>query len=259
MKRMIIMAALSIAAITATSAQPHIEKRNVGAGEIDYITKELTCENLNQINCFLPVVLRLVDGQEGHIEISYPMDEHRYIRYGINDGTKLSVGRDGYQDAPKKTILSDKTPIYLTVSSSKLCYILSTWDTVVYVDRDHFADELILANSGYCMSIIAKSITAKNSIKIHTTGTMTCEVEEWNTDNLHLFNNGYLYIDGTTTASHIEQTSLGIDSTKLTVDCDSLKVFAKGEGLISYIGTASDISINSQGKTTIRTSELIQK
>ncbi len=85
------------------------------------------------------------------------------------------------------------------------------------------------------------------------------EAEEWNTDNLHLFNNGYLYIDGTTTASHIEQTSLGIDSTKLTVDCDSLKVFAKGEGLISYIGTASDISINSHGKTTIRTSELIQK
>lgn len=125
MKRLIIMAVLFITAITTTSAQPHIEKRSVGAGEIDYITKELTCEDLNQINCFLPVVLHIVDGQEGHVEISYPMDEHRYIRYGINDGTKLSIGRDGYQDAPKKTILSDKTPIYLTVSSSKLCYILS--------------------------------------------------------------------------------------------------------------------------------------
>ena len=259
MKRMIIMAALLLAAITTTNAQARIEKRSVGAGEIDYITKELTCEELTQISCFLPVELRLVDGAEGHIEISYPMDEHRYIRYGINDGTKLSIGRDGFQKAPKKTILSADTPIYLTVSSSKLCYILSTSDTEVFVESDRFADELMLTNSGYSLSIIAKSITAKESIKIHTTGTMTCEVEKWNSDNLQLFNNGYLYIDGTTTAKHIKHTSLGIDSTRLTVDCESLKVFARGEGIISYKGTAGNITINSLGKTTIRTSELIQK
>lgn len=247
------------AAVATTYAQAHVEKRSVGAGEIDYITKELTCEELNQINCYLPVVLRLVDGEEGHIEISYPLDEHRYIRYSIYDGTKLSIGRDGFQKAPKKTILSAETPIYLTVSSSKLSYILSTSDTIVFVESDRFADELMLANSGYCLSIIAKSITAKESIKVHTTGTMTCEVEEWNTNNLQLFNNGYLYIDGTTTAKHIKQSSLGIESTRLTIDCESLEVFAKGEGIISYKGRAGDIIINSQGKTTIRTSELIQK
>lgn len=248
-----------LATITTSNAQTRIEKRTVDTNEIDYITKELTCENLNQINCFLPVVLRLVDGEEGHIEISYPMAEHRYIRYGINDGTKFSVGRDGFQKAPKKTILSIETPIYITVSSSKLGYILSTSDTNIFVESDRFADELMLANSGYSLSIIAKSITAKESIKVHTTGTMTCEVEEWNTDNLELFNNGYLYIDGSTTAKHIKQSSLGIESTRLTVDCETLSVLARGNGIISYKGTAGNVNINSLGKTTIRTSELIQE
>lgn len=256
MKKMIIFAVMFMATIATADAQTRVEKRTVGEGNIDYMVKELSCDNLSKIVSNLPVVLRLVEGDEGHIEVSFPMQEHRYIRFGIVNDNTFILGRDGYQKSPKKTILSEKTPIYITISASNIAAITNSSDMVLYVDRDSFADELSIANAGYGFFVIGESITADKSISLFTNGTMTCEVESWNTAALSLTNNGYLYVNGVTSASNVKQVSTGIDSTTLQVDCGKVEVHTNGEGLITYRGWADDVAVYSNNKASVRTSEL---
>lgn len=256
MKKMIILAMMFMATISTADAQTRVEKRTVGEGNIDYIVKELTCDNLTKIVSNLPVVLRLVEGDEGHIEVSLPMQEHRYIRFGIVDDNTFIIGRDGFQKPPKKTILSDKTPIYITITASNIAAITNTSDMVLYVERDCFADELSIGNAGYGFFVIGKSITAPKSIKLFTNGTMTCEVESFNTADLSITNNGYLYVNGVTSARNVCQISTGIDRTTLNVDCDKVEVHTNGEGLITYSGVTDELALYSNNKASVRTSEL---
>lgn len=256
MKKMILFAVMFMATVASADAQTRVEKRAVGEGTIDYMVKELTCDNLSKIVSNLPVVLRLVEGEEGHIEVSFPMQEHRYIRFGIVDGNTFILGRDGFQKSPKKSLLSEDTPIYINISASNIAAITNTSDMVLYVERDCFADELSIGNAGYGFFVIGESITADNRISLFSNGTMTCEVESWNTDTLSLTNNGYLYVNGVTSASSVRQISTGIDRTTLQVDCEKVEVHTNGEGLITYRGWADDVAVYSNNKASVRTSEL---
>lgn len=249
------IATLLLVATTTIKAQDRIEKRSVGAGHIDYITKELKCEELRGIISSLPVVITLTEGVEGDIEVSYPVAEHRYIRCGVASN-KLCIGRNGYDKSPKNTILSDKTPIYVTLTASKIENITNHADMVLHIERDSFANELIIGNGGTGLFVIAQSITAKDKILVISNGTTTFEVKEWNTTNFDITNHAYLYIDGSTTAKNIEQSNCSIISVTLNVDCHKLNIIDDGKGVVRYKGRAEDLMVVSTGKTTIYTSEL---
>lgn len=259
MKKIFLAAIILMASLYNAEAQTQtrVEIRSVGAGDIEYITKELTCAELHEIITSLPVVLKLVDGPEGNIEVSFPMQEHRHINYNIAEGNIFIIGRNGHQKPPKKSILSEETPIYITISASKIGKIHNSSDLVVYVERDSFADELMISNAGYGFFLISDSITAPKQIHVISTGTLTCEVGAWNTEILKISNiGGYLYIKGETPAKSIEHISSGIENTTLAVNCEKLFINTQGDGLITYRGWVDDLVINSNSKTSVRTSEL---
>ena len=255
MKRFMIIATLLLVATTTIEAQVRIEKRSVGAGEIDYITKEFKGEGLNGIISSLPVVITLVEGEEGDIKVSYPIAEHRYIRCGITNN-KFCVGRNGYDKSPKKSILNDRTPIYVTISASKIEQITNHSDMVLHIERDSFANELIIGNGGTGLFVVAQSITAKDKILVISNGTTTFEVKEWNTTALDIVNNAYIHINGATTAKSIQQTNNDIIDVTLKVDCRNISIVDDGKGVVRYKGRADDLMVVSTGKTTIYTSEL---
>ena len=258
MKKIIAICIALMAAGATASAQMHFEDRTIDDTTIRYITEEFRCEELSELIIFLPTVLTLTDGEEGIITISYPMDESPYIRYGIVECNKLTVGRNGDVKTPKNTILSNRVPIYLTISASQLSRIANFSDMELYIERDMFAESLNLQN-GLTLGIVAESITATDKIKIFNNGTMTCNVKEWNTAILDTYNNGYLHIAGITTAKQVAQMSgaESINDIDLWVDCDALSIFSRGKGRYRYRGTADDVNITNRGKRCrILTSEL---
>ena len=260
MKKIILSIAIIMAAVTA-QAQTVVEDKVIDGETIRYVTEHLRSEELTALLAFVPVDITLYDGEEGAVEISYPLAERPYINFGIKnyEGKKaLIIGRNGYVDIPKKTLLSDKVPIYVRVSASQLKTISGHGDTMLRIERDKFADDLTLKN-GFVMAVVTESITALNSLTILNHGTMTCHVNEWNTASVEVFNNGYLYMHGATTAKNIVFKSAkdGINDVCLDVDCESLYVLSRGKGVLRYRGKADNVQVSSRGKRcTIYTSEL---
>jgi hypothetical protein len=259
MKKIILSIAIIMAAVTA-QAQTVVEDKVIDNQTIRYVTDKISCEELTTILAFVPVDITLYEGEEGAIEISYPLYERPYINYGVEnyEGKALIIGRNGYVDIPKKTLLSDKVPIYVRVSASQLKTISGHGDTMLRIESDRFADDLVLQN-GLVMAVVTESITALNSLTILNHGTMTCHVKEWNTASVEVFNNGYLYMHGATTAKNIVFKSAkdGINDVCLDVDCESLTIFSRGKGVLRYRGKANDVQVSARGKRcTIYTSEL---
>lgn len=260
MKKIILVIAVIIAAVAA-QAQTVVEDKVIGGETIRYVTEHLSSEELTALLAFVHVDVTLYDGEEGAVEISYPLAERPYINFGIEnyEGKKaLIIGRNGYIDIPKNTLLSEKVPIYVRVSASQLKRISGHMDTMLRIESDKFADDLVLQN-GLVMAVVTESITALNSLTIRNHGTMTCHVKEWNTASVEVFNNGYLYMHGATTAKNIVFKSAkdGINDVCLDVDCESLTIFSRGKGVLRYRGKADDVQVSARGKgCTIYTSEL---
>ena len=122
MKKMILACAMIMAAAMA-QAQTTIEDKVFDGETIRYVTERLSCEELTALLAFVPVDVTLYEGEEGAIEISYPLAERPYINYGVEnyEGKKaLIIGRNGYVDITKNTLLSEKVPIYVKLSASQL-------------------------------------------------------------------------------------------------------------------------------------------
>lgn len=260
MKKILLACAMIMAAVVA-QAQTVVEDRVIDGESIKYVTERLSCEDLTALLAFVHVDVTLYEGKEGAIEISYPLAERPYINYGVEnyEGKKaLIIGRNGYVNIPKKTLLSEKVPIYVRLSASQLKRISGHMDTMLRIESDRFADDLVLQN-GFVMAVVTESITALNSLTIRNHGTMTCHVKEWNTANVEVYNNGYLYMHGATTAKSIAFMSAkkGINDVCLDVDCDVLNVVSRGKGVLRYRGKANDVEVSARGKhCTIYTSEL---
>lgn len=260
MKKVLLACAMIMATVVA-QAQTVVEDRVIDGKSIRYVTERLSCEDLTALLAFVHVDVTLYEGKEGAIEISYPLAERPYINYGVEnyEGKKaLIIGRNGYVNIPKKTMLSEKVPIYVRVSTSQLKRISGHMDTMLRIESDKFADDLVLQN-GLVMAVVTESLTALNSLTIRNHGTMTCHVKEWNTSSLEVFNAGYLYMHGATTANNIEQRSNkeSINDICLDVDCEQLNIFSRGRGVLRYRGKANDILVSARGKhCTIYTSEL---
>ena len=165
-----------------------------------------------------------------------------------------------YVDIPKNTLLSEKVPIYVKLSASQLKLISGHVDTMLRIERDKFAHDLTLKN-GFVMAIVTESITAANSLTILNHGTMTCHVKEWNTACINVYNAGYLYMHGQTTAKSVVHkcAKKSVNDVCLDVDCDNLQIFSRGKGVLRYRGMADDVQVSALGKgCTIYTSELNQ-
>ncbi len=222
--------------------------------DIEYKSINLSAPALCEIVSSLPVDIKLVDGDEGSIEISYPKQEEEWLDCRVMDGIQLIIAPK--KDAkPKSTVISPMTPIFVKLSTSKLRSIFATADMDLEVECDRFHSWLqIVSNS--TMSIVAESITADSKIEILSNSTSTYNVKHWNTNNLVITNMGFLLLDGSTTAKTIEHASSGIDNITLDVNCHKLDVTSVGSGTICYSGTADEVNIVSMGKATIRTSAL---
>lgn len=240
----------TVGIVTSTSGSVTFSAIN----DIEYKSINLSAPMLCEIVSSLPVDIKLVEGDEGSIEISYPKQEEEWLDCRVMDGIRLIIAPK--KDAmPKSTVISPKTPIFVKLSTSKLRSIIATADMDLEVECDRFHSWLqIISNS--TMSIVAESISADSKIEILSNSTSTYKVKHWNTNNLVITNMGFLLLDGSTTAKSIEHTSSGIDNITLDVNCHKLDVTSVGSGTICYSGTADDVNIVSMGKATIRTSEL---
>ena len=254
MRKLILIVALTFGILNISTAQGAVTMRSNGAGDIERETKVLKCEELTEIVSLLPTVVRIVEGEEGLVEIVYPKAEADYLKFIVKGGNILTLGRDTDKKMLKNTLVTEHNPIEVRVSASTINYILNRSDMSLYIERDAFADVLTIGNSGG-LFIHADTISA-DVINIVSQGTTTCLVKEWRANSLMLTNTGALYVKGVTNARKIEHHSAGIDNVELDVACSTLEMLSNGSGIIEYRGTADEVTISSMGSATIRTSEL---
>jgi hypothetical protein len=151
--------------------------------------------------------------------------------------------------------LNQNCHIEVTIPSQSLRSITNTSDMQLYFESGKCADKLLITNT-LTMGIISTDITAKSSMEIYNTGTMTLKVDNLNTEQLFTLNTGYLYMRGATTATAIQQSSSGIENSLLHVDCQKLEIMSTGKGLIEFRGIADDVTVANMGKAKIKTSKL---
>lgn len=264
MRRVILVVALFVGVIASTTAQDKVAYVVEGTDgtvitsddNLAYYTQTIEAPGLEEIVSHLPVVVTLVDGSEGHIEVNYPKAEADYLKCRVDDsGRTLIVGRNWNIEQPKRSLISEHSPVRVTLSVTTLRTITNAGDMSLNIKHDGFAEWLNIINSS-TLFINADSISADAKIELVNNGTMTCHVNNWRTENLMLKNVGYLFIEGTTTANYIEHNSVGRDNVDLEVACLKLDVTSTGSGVVEYRGTADEVNITSLGQATIRTSEL---
>lgn len=177
MKKILFLSLLMLIAVSQASAK-RPNRRNINIEDVEYKTIVLSHPEVKQLSMVIPVDLIITDGEEGRIEISYPVVEEEYIRYGVYEGDKFMIGRNGDKKTPRNTILSDKIPVRMKVSISDISRIFGNSyeaNIDIVVERDSFAKDLEICN-GYAMSIVGESITAMHSITIRNSGTLTFKV-----------------------------------------------------------------------------------
>lgn len=251
MKKILLLSLLSLIAVVQVSAQRHNHRKgDIKIEDVEYKSVVLSYPETKELLMFIPVDLTIVDGEEGRIEISYPVQEEEYINYGFRDGRKFIIGRDGNKKTPKNTILCDKIPVRMTVSLSDLCRIFSNSNVDIFIGHDSFNNSLYIQN-GLAMSINAKSITAAESIKILNSGTFTCKVQQLNTPKLEVVtNDGFTGMWCSTNAKHVSYKSNGIDNISMGVACEDLQIFSRSKGVICFTGTTDQVSLISRRKST---------
>ncbi len=251
MKKILLLSLLSLIALTQLSAQhAHRSSKNISAEEVEYKSVVVNYPDAKELLMFIPVDLTIVEGEEGHIEISYPVQEEEYIKYDLRDGCKFIIGRDGSKKRPKNSILCDKIPVRMTVSLPDLRRLFSSSNVDIFIGHDSFNGTLQIQN-GLAMSINAKSITAAESIKIFNSGTFTCKVQQFNTQKLEVVtNDGFTGMWCSTNAKQVVYKSNGIDNISMGVACEDLQIFSRSKGVICFRGTTDQITLNTRRRST---------
>lgn len=254
MKKMLLLSILMLIGVASVSAQRTNRKnKNINIEDVEYKSVVLNHPEVKKLSMVIPVDLIITDGEEGYIEISYPVVEEEYINFGVYEGDKFMIGRNGYKETPKNTILSDKIPVRMKVSLPNLCRIFTnSYEGYVdiFIEHDHFAPTLEIAN-GYATSISGESITATESITIINSGTLTVKVPYLNTAALKATTmDGFIYLHGRTNAATIDVSSSGIDNIDMEVECQDLRIFSRSKGVIRFSGTADNVSVSARRKST---------
>ena len=254
MKKLLFLSILMLIGVVQVSAQCINRKiKNINIEDVEYKSVILSHPEVTQLSMLIPVDLIITDGEDGYIEISYPAVEEEYIRFGVYEGNKFMIGRNGDKKTPKNTILSDKIPVRMRVSLPNLSRIFGNSyeaNIDIFVEHDHFASKLDISN-GYAMSIVGESISAAESITIRNSGTLTFKVPRFNTRMLKSATmDGFIYLHGRTNASIVEVSSSGIDNINLEVECQDLKIFSRSKGVIRFSGTADNVSVSARRKST---------
>lgn len=91
MKKILLLSLLSLIALSPLSAQRR--NKNINIEDVEYKSVVVNYADATELLMFIPVDLRIVEGKEGRIEISYPVQEEEYIKYGLYDGCKFIIGR----------------------------------------------------------------------------------------------------------------------------------------------------------------------
>lgn len=250
MKKILLLSLLSLIALSPLSAQRR--NKNINIEDIEYKSVVVNYTDATELLMFIPVDLRIVEGEEGRIEISYPVQEEEYIKYGLYDGCKFIIGRNGSKKTPKNSVICDKIPVRMTVSLSSLRRLFTNSEVDITILHDSFNHSLEIAN-GLSMSINAKSITATESIKVNNFGTLTCKVEKWNTTTFKVLNrDGWTYLRGNTTAKSITYRSNSRDNVDMVVACEELTIssHSRGKGSICFTGTTDQVSLSARRKST---------
>lgn len=254
MKKILFLSLLLLIGVAQVSAQrPSRYTKNLSVEDVEYKSVILSHPEVRQILMFVPVDLTIIDGEEGYIEISYPVVEEEYLRFGVRDDDKFIIGRNGDKETPKSSILCDKIPVRVTVSLPNLCRIFGNSFNAnidIFVEHDHFAPTLEICN-GYSMSISGKSITAEESITIRNHGTLTFKVPYLNTTKLTSTTmDGFIYLHGSTNANTIYVSSAGIDNIDMMVECQDLSIFSRSRGVIRFTGSAENVSVSARRRST---------
>lgn len=249
MKKILILSLLMLVAVAEVSAQRNNRKnRDISVEDVEYKSVVLNHPEVREIAMFCPVDLTIVDGEEGYVEISYPVVEEEYIRYSIYENEKFGVGRNGDMKTPKNSILSDEIPIRVTVSLPQLRRIFCNDCAMVdiIIEHDSFAQTLQIDN-GMAMWIKASSITAAESIEIRNAGTLTLEVDNWNTKSFSVSNiGGSVYLRGSTNAESVRYSTVKQDNVELNVACKNLFIFSRSKGILHFNGTADEVNVSTQ-------------
>lgn len=253
--RKIFLIALSVVGfVAAAQAQKVVSISKADNHAIEYTVTELRHSELKELISTLPATVTITDEESDIITIAAPTSVFPYLKFDFRDDT-LAIASDN--DAPKKVMatLNQKCHIDVTIPSQSLRSITNTSDMNLYFKSGKCADKLQMVNT-LTMSIIATDITAKSSMEIYNTGTMTLKVDNLNTEQLFTLNTGYLYMRGATTATAILQNSSGIENSLLNVDCQKLEIVSTGEGIIEFHGIADAVTVANMGKAKIKTSKL---
>lgn len=249
MKQILFATLLLIVSYSTAEAQNSFEQ------DVDYSHTELRCDNLQEVQSYLPVTLTLTSGNSSLISIDYPTTVEPYVNFRIWNDVLIIEPIDDTITERDLMPLGQQTHILVTASPSQINAITNTSDMNLILDSDTFADQLEIINT-LSLGVTGNRIKASDEISITNVGTLTMYVENFDTDTLKWVNSGYMFVDGTTTATLIEQNSMGIENTKLEVNCHNLEVVSAGSGIIEYCGTADVVNITSMGNATIRTSGL---
>ena len=216
---------------------------------------DLSCQGLKEVQSEIPAVVTLVAGDSGEIDVEYPAAVEGYVNIYVKGNILYLDRKDDTVTRKQLAPLADGNPVRVRVSSSHIDSVVNTSEMDLVVEDSKFANILTIVNTR-TMSVLGEAIEASHEVEIYNTGTMTCRIKQYNTDYLELVNTGWLYVNGTTTASVIEQQSTGIENTTLKVACKKLDISSMGSGVIIYSGSADDVSVLATGDATIRTSEL---
>ena len=216
---------------------------------------DLSCQGLKEVQSEIPAVVTLVAGDSGEIDVEYPAAVEGYVNIYVKGNILYLDRKDDTVTRKQLAPLADGNPVRVRVSSSHIDSVVNTSEMDLVVEDSKFANILTIVNTR-TMSVLGEAIEASHEVEIYNTGTMTCRIKQYNTDYLELVNTGWLYVNGTTTASVIEQQSTGIENTTLKIACKKLDISSTGSGVIIYSGSADDVSVIATGDATIRTSEL---
>ena len=246
---------MSVACVMTTAqAQKVISISKADNHTIEYTTTELRHSEIKEFISTLPATVTITAEDSDIIRVAAPTSVFPYIKFDFRGDTFAIVP---VSDTPNKVMstLNQNCHIEVTIPSQSLRSITNTSDMQLYFESGKCADKLLITNT-LTMGIISTYITAKSSMEIYNTGTMTMKVENLNTKQLYTLNTGYLYMRGATTATNVQHSSSGIDNSLLTVDCQKLEILSTGEGITEFQGIADDVTVANMGKATIKTSKL---
>lgn len=248
MRKMIVlvMMATTLCAINSLSAQ--------GVDE-----KSITLHNgaIKEIHAILPTLITVTNSGDDRIDISFPADVEPYLDIEIikQDNILSFDVKDKSKTRRELNAILEKNPIRVHMSSSVLTSIMNTSDMSITFADGSVGEWFNIVNTG-TIFVNGEVLKAKNKIECYNTGTFTSKIKSYDTDILGLTSTGFLYVNGTTSAKYIEQSSTGIENTNLKVACVKLTITSTGSGVINYEGTADDVEVMSTGSATIHTSKL---